>query len=71
MLLLTNNDIREDIRGFEKRIQDARDKLAALPGTAGTWQARKNLKEKRRILKSEIAHVKRLIHIATEALETL
>jgi hypothetical protein len=68
MLLLKDDDIREDIRGFEKRIQDAKDKLSELPVTAGTLQARQNLKEKRRILTSEIEHVKRLIGIAEEAL---
>jgi hypothetical protein len=69
MLILTDEDIREDIRGFEKRIQDARDKLSELPDTARTWKEQKKLKEKKRILTSEIGHVKRLIGIAKEALE--
>jgi predicted nucleic acid-binding Zn-ribbon protein len=68
MLILTDDDIREDIREFEKRIQDARDKLATLPETATTLKARKKLKEKRYILTSEIEHVKRLVSIAEEAL---
>jgi hypothetical protein len=68
MPLLTDEDIRKDIRGFEQRIQDARDKLSELPATAGTLQARKKLQEKQRILTSEIEHVKRLIGIAEEAL---
>jgi hypothetical protein len=70
MLLITDEDIREDIRGFEQRIQDARDKLSALPATAETWQARKKLKEKRKILTDEIKHVRNLIGIGTEALST-
>lgn len=49
MLILTGEDIREDIRGFEKRIQDAREKLSELMETADTWQTRKNIIEKRRI----------------------
>lgn len=67
MFLLTDEDIRKDIRGFEKRIQEAKAKLAKLPETVRPWQARKKLKEKRRILTSEIEHVKRLITIAKEA----
>jgi len=69
MLILTNEDIRQDIRRFEQRIQDARDKLSALPETAGTWQARKKLDEKKRILNDEIRHVNKLIDMAREALE--
>jgi len=69
MKLLRDDELQEDIRGFEKRIQDARNKLLKLPvTTAGTWQARKKLKEKRYILTSEIEHVKRLIGTAEEAL---
>ena len=41
MQILTDDMILEDIGGFEKRIQDARDKLSKLPETADTWQARK------------------------------
>jgi len=67
-LILTNDEIREDIEKFNERIQDAKAKLAALPATAATWQARKSLKEQRHILNSEIEHVKRLIGIAEEAL---
>jgi len=70
MLMLTNEDIREDIRGFEKRIQDAKKKLAKLPETAGTWQDRKKLAEKKRILNDEIRHVRKLIDMAQEALST-
>ena len=68
MLILTDKDIRQDIRGFEKRIQDAQDKLEALPETAGTWHAWKKLAEKRRVLNDEIWHVRKLISIAREAL---
>jgi predicted nucleic acid-binding Zn-ribbon protein len=68
MLVLTDEDIQEDIRGFEQRIQDARGKLSELPETDGTWQAGKKLADKRRVLESEIEHVKRLIGIAEEAL---
>ena len=68
MLLLTNEDILEDIRAFEKRIQDAKAKLSELPETASTWQARKKLKEKRRIFILEIEHVHRLVSMAEEAI---
>jgi hypothetical protein len=68
MLILTDEDILQDIKDLEKRIQDARDKLVALPETVGTWQARKNIMGQRRILLDEIAHVLRLISIAEEAI---
>ena len=54
MQILTDDMILEDIKEFEKRIQKAKGQLSELPETAETWQARKNLKEKRRILTSEI-----------------
>jgi predicted nucleic acid-binding Zn-ribbon protein len=68
MLILTNEDIQEDIRGFEKRIQDAREKLSKLPQKAVSWKEHKKLDEKKRILNEEINHVKNLISIAEEAL---
>lgn len=70
MGIITDEVIRNDIAKFEQRIQVARDKLAVLPPTAGTWQARKKLKEKRRILQGEIKHVQGLIRIAEESLST-
>jgi hypothetical protein len=66
--ILTDDDIRKDIKGFEKRIQDAKAKLSELPVTASTWQARKKLKEKRRIFILEIEHVHRLVSMAEEAI---
>jgi hypothetical protein len=69
MLILTDKDILQDIENFKKRIQDAKFKLSELPATAGAWQAQKKLQEKRRILTSEIEHVKGLIGIAEEALQ--
>ena len=68
MMILTDEDILQDIENFKKRIQDAKAKLAKLPETAETWPARKKLDEKRRILTSEIEHVKRLIGIAEGAI---
>lgn len=68
MLILTDEDILQDIEGFQQRISQAEDKMAALPETANTWQANKKLANKRHILESEIEHVKRLIGIAEEAL---
>ncbi len=68
MLILTDEDIRQDIRAFNKRIQDAREKLEALPDHVGTRKEQKKLAEKKRILIDEILHVKGLISIAREAL---
>lgn len=69
MLLLTDEDIREDIRNYEERIQAARDKLAALPADTANWKGRKKNKAKRRELKNEITHILKLIEYAKKALE--
>ncbi len=70
MLILTNDMILEDIRGFEKRIQGAKGQLSKLQETAETWETRKKLKEKRKILTDEIKHVRNLIGIGADALST-
>ena len=68
MLLLTDNDIREDIRGFEQRIQEARDKMAALPKGRLHLKDHRRREKIRRNCKNEIEHVKALIGYAEEAL---
>jgi hypothetical protein len=68
MLILTDDDIREDIRGFERRIQDAKDKLAALPEGYLPYQEHKKREKARRVLEDDVAHVRRIIHIAEESL---
>lgn len=68
MLILTDEDIREDIRAFEARIAAARDKLAALPEGFLPLQEHKKREQTRQIYEDEIKHVKRLIGYAMEAL---
>lgn len=68
MMVLTNQDIQEDIQAFEKRIHEAQVKLAALPVHSYDWREQRKLDKKRRVLISEIKHVKRLIEIAKSGL---
>ncbi len=67
-LILTNDDIRDDIKAFEERIEVARDKLAGLQEGTLLYRENKKREHARRILHNEILHVQNLIHIATEAL---
>lgn len=60
-----------DIEGFKDRIYMAQQKLSALPRNVAGYQERKKVKFKRRTLKQEIKHVKRLIRIAKDALEEI
>lgn len=68
MITLTDADIRKDIRGFEQRIQAARDKLAELPVGYLPYQKNKKREKQRRDLQAEIEHVQNLIGYAREAL---
>ena len=68
MLLLTDEDIQEDIRGFERRIQEARDKFSELPTGHLAYPQHKKREKQRRDLQAEIKHVQGLILIAKEAL---
>ena len=69
MLILTNDMVLDDIAGFQTRIHIAREKLDALPATAIDWKEHKKIKAKRRELKGDISHIKKLIGYAKEALE--
>ena len=67
-MIITYDELKKDLEGFYIRLQKARDKLAALPTTTETWQERKKLFEKKRVLLSEIQHVRKLIEIGNESL---
>ena len=69
MLKLTNEDIQAEIRGFEQRIQNAKDRLSDPPVGRLSFKQHKCREQKRRDLQSEINHVSNLIKIAEEALE--
>lgn len=68
-LELSEQDIRQEIRGFQARLSEARRKLAGLPVIASDWQARKKLRIQRQALEAEVSHVEGLIGLAREALE--
>jgi len=61
MLQLTNNDIREDIRGFEQRIQIAREKLAVLPEGYLPYLEHKKREKVRRACEDEVKHCQQLM----------
>ena len=70
MEIITDKTILEDIREFEKRIQTAENKLAEIPQGYLPYYVHKKQEEQQRILLAEIAHVKKLIHIAREGLSS-
>lgn len=67
-LELTDEMILADIKGFEARIQMAKDKLIALSAEPSTWKERKKHRALRREYEGEITHVQGLITIARSAL---
>ena len=67
-IVLTKEDILTDIEGFEERIRNAKNKLAAMSETASTSKERKKIMAQRRIHENEIVHVQRLISYAKDAL---
>lgn len=70
-LNLTKNDMRQDILDYQERIRIAQQKLSALPKNVVGYQERKKARFKRKVLEQEIEHVKRLILIASDALEEM
>ena len=58
----------DDIESFKERIASAQAKLESLPVGFLPYPQHKQREKKRRDLKAEINHVKRLIAIAQEAL---
>ena len=68
MLKLTNEDIRKDIMGFEERIRKAQNKLDMIPNGYLQYNEHRKREAARQAYADEIAHVKRLIGYAREAL---
>jgi len=66
---LTNEMILNDIEGFKKRIQTAREKLAKLPTGNLPYKKHKKREKQRRDLQAEIEHVQKMMRYAQEALE--
>lgn len=65
---MTPKTIREDMRGFEQRIQVAREKLAMLPEGYLPYPQHKKREKQRQDLRSEIKHVQKMTGYAKEAL---
>ena len=70
-LQLTDKDILADIREFQKRIQTARDKLAALPEGHLPRKDHKKREKQRLELSTEVKHCTALIGYAEEGLELI
>jgi hypothetical protein len=67
MLILTDEDILQDIENFKKRIQDARGKLDMLPTGHLPYPEHKKREKQRRDLLAEIKHVQKMRGYAEEA----
>ena len=65
---LTKESLNADIAAFNKRIEDAKSQLLALPATASSWKERKRIASIRNRLMTEIDHVKRIRQYASDAL---
>ncbi len=61
--------IERDIKIFKERIEQAQEKLAGLPKTAGAYRDRNKLEVKRHALEQEVDHIRKLIQIAREGIE--
>ena len=59
---LTKEQIEQDIEGYQDRLSNAQEKLAAMPVKG------KRIRAPRRKLEAEAAHVLGLIRLASEAL---
>ncbi len=68
MQILPDQEIKEDIQNYEKRISTAREKLAMLPGGHLPFPEHKKREKQRRELEGEIEHVRNLIKIAREGI---
>jgi len=68
MQTITDTEIKADIAQYQTRINQAMDKLQALPEPSGLWKQRKRIQQQRGLLLSEITHVQRLLSYATETL---
>ena len=68
IMILTDEDIKQDIAGFEARIQEAQDKLDMIPNGYLPYNEHRKREAARQAYADEIAHVKRLIGYAREAL---
>jgi hypothetical protein len=66
--MITQEIILRDVGGFERRIIEAREKLAALPTGGLAWVDHKRRETKRKEYLDEIQHVNRLIQYAKEGL---
>ena len=66
---LTVTEIKEDITGYEDRIDLARLKLSELPEGYLPFKQHRARERRRRDLQAEIEHVKQLIIYANEGIE--
>lgn len=63
MRLLTDEELQKDLKGYYGRLQVTRNKLNNLPVGYLPYQEHKKREKARRMLKDEIKHVQKLIHI--------
>ena len=70
-LILTKEEIQQDIEAYNQRLEGARLKLSALPDGVSDWKQRKKVQASRRALESEIANVRQILLYAADALREL
>ena len=68
MLILTDQEIKEDIEEFQFRISIARQKIIDLPAGHIPVADHKKREKIRRDLQDDIRHIEKMISIALEAL---
>lgn len=65
---MNNQDILNDIAGYEERISEAKNKLSLITTGYLPYLAHKKRELQRKELEIEVSHVKQLIGYAEEAL---
>ncbi len=66
--MVADEEIKRDIKGFQERVEKAKARLLALSPKYDTPETRWKRSRQRRACDFEIAHVRKLLAIAEEAL---
>lgn len=68
MKYLTDEELQQDLNKLYERLADSRYKLSELPSSVDSWKEQKKLDKKKKILRDEIKHIRKLIAIGQGAL---
>ncbi len=67
-MTLTREQIEQDIKAYQDRLDKAQDKLTDLPVRGSSWKDTRKIKVTRHRLEAEVVHVQGLIRLASAAL---